>query len=146
MPRVPKSIKSTRQILKGSNHILQSLLAQSRELISIQEILDHFVDGDCAAASLKNKELVIATPLATQASQLRYRQKKLLSVLRRQGLDVESIRIKVAPVIEKPAPPVFDRDLSKVGARQLLDTAQDIEDTSLKTALERLARHASSDD
>ncbi len=145
MSRVPKSIRSTRQILEGSNHILQSLLAQSRELVSIQKIVNHYVNDECAVASLKNNELTLITPTGSIASRIRYRQRNIIKALGRSGLEVAKLKIKVQPEEFQEAAPVVDRHLSPGSARQLADLADSINDNSLKKALIKLARHADSD-
>ena len=98
MSRVPKSIKSTQQILRGSNHILHSLYAQSQDLRTIQQIVDNVLDVETSVASLKNNELTLLTARSTQATQTRYRQRTIISALRRRGLEVSSLKIKVQPI------------------------------------------------
>lgn len=143
MPRVHKSTRSTRQILRGSNHILQSLLAQSRELTSIQKIVNHFVDDQCAVASFKNNDLTLVTPTGALATRIRYRQRNIMAALRRSGLDIKSLQIKVQPgEFEEPIPDI-ERHLSEQSAGQITELANSIEDEALKKALNRLARHAS---
>ncbi|MBO6700763.1 MAG: DUF721 domain-containing protein [Pseudomonadales bacterium] len=142
MPRIHKSTRSTGQILKGSNHILQSLLAQSRELTSIQKIVDHFVNDDCAVASFKNRDLTLITPTGSLATRIRYRQRNIIAALRRSGLEVRNLKVKVQPLAFRELPPEIDRNLSQQSARQLDELADSIQDNALKGALKRLARHA----
>lgn len=142
MPRVHKSTRSTRQILKGSNHILQSLLAQSQELTSIQKIVDHFVDDHCAVASFKNNDLTLITATGALATRIRYRQRNIISALRRAGLEVNNLKIKVQPGEFQEPQPVVERHLSQQSADQITDVAESIEDNALKKALKRLTRHA----
>ena len=142
MPRLHKSTRSTGQILKGSNHILQSLLAQSQELTSIQKIVDHYVSDDCAVASFKNNDLTLITPTGALATRIRYRQRNIIAALRRSGLEVRNLKIKVQPLEFREPTPETERNLSQQSARQLDELADSIEDNALKKALKRLTRHA----
>ena len=141
MPRIPKSIRSTRQILNGSNHILQSLLTQSRELTSIRKIVGHYVRDECAVASLKNSNLTLISPTGSIASKIRYRQRNIIAALRRSGLEVSRLNIKVQPEEFRRAAPLVERRLTPENARQLVELADSIKHDSLKKALMKLARH-----
>lgn len=145
MSRVPKSIRSTQQILKGSNHILHSLYAQSQELRTIQHIVDHVLDVETSVASLKNNELTLLTAKSTQATQIRYRQRNIISALRRRGLEVSSLKIKVQPIFSAKKPEDSERYLTPQNASQLLQTAEHIEDESLRKALINLSRRTRGD-
>ena len=135
MSRIPTSVKSTRQILKGNNHILQSLLTQSRELLEIESLISRYVDEPFSISSLKNNELVLTTASGAIATRLRYRQRNLMSSLRRHGFDIKNIKIKVQPELQPPKPPEIERYLSPESAHQLAASAQYIEHEPLKKAL-----------
>jgi hypothetical protein len=145
MSRVPKSIRSTQQILKGSNHILHSLYAQSQELRTIQQIVDRVLDVKTSVASLKNNELTLLTAKSTQATQIRYRQRNIISTLRRGGLEVSSLKIKVQPIFTAKKPEDSERYLTPQNASQLQQTAEHIEDESLRKALINLSRRTRGD-
>ena len=145
MSRVPKSIRSTQQILKGSNHILHSLYAQSQELRTIQQIVDGVLDVETSVASLKNNELTLLTAKSTQATQIRYRQRNIISTLRRRGLEVSSLKIKVQPIFSAKKPEDSERYLTPRNASQLQQTAAHIEDEALKNALIKLSRRTRGD-
>ena len=145
MSRVPKSIRSTQQILKGSNHILHSLYAQSQELRTIQQIVDGVLDVETSVASLKNNELTLLTAKSTQATQIRYRQRNIISTLRRRGLEVSSLKIKVQPIFSAKKPEDSERYLTPRNASQLQQTAAYIEDEALKNALIKLSRRTRGD-
>ena len=140
MSRVPKSIRSTQQILKGSNHILHSLYAQSRELRSIQQTVDRLLDVQTSVASLKNNELTLITEKSTQATQIRYRQRNIISALRRAGLEVSSLKIRVEPILVAKKSEDSERYLSPRNSSHLQQTAEHIEDEALKKALIKLSR------
>jgi len=145
MSRVPKSIRSTQQILKGSNHILHLLYAQSQELGTIQQIVDDVLDVKTSVGSLKNNELTLLTAKSTQATQIRYRQRNIISALRRRGLEVSSLKIKVQPTFPAQIPENSERYLTPQVASQLQQTAAFIEDESLKNALIMLSKRTRGD-
>jgi hypothetical protein len=145
MSRVPKSIRSTQQILKGSNHILHSLYAQSQELRTIQQIVDRVLNVATSVASLKNNELTLLTAKSTQATQIRYRQRNIISALRRRGLEVSSLKIKVQPIFSPKKSEDSERYLTPQNASQLQQTAEHIEDESLRKALIKLSRRTRGD-
>ena len=145
MSRVPKSIRSTQQILKGSNHILHSLYAQSQELRTIQQIVDDVLDVETSVGSLKNNELTLITAKSTQATHIRYRQRNVISALRRRGLEVSSLKIKVQPTFSAIKPGNIERYLTPQTASQLQQTAAYIEDEPLKNALIRLSKRTRGD-
>ena len=145
MSRVPKSIRSTQQILKGSNHILHLLYAQSQELGTIQQIVDDVLDDKTSVGSLKKNELTLLTAKSTQATRVRYSQRKIISALRRRGLEVSSLKIKVQPTFPAQIPKNSERYLTPQVASQLQQTAAFIEDEPLKNALIMLSQRTRGD-
>jgi hypothetical protein len=145
MSRVPKSIRSTQQILKGSNHILHLLYAHSQELGTIQQIVDDVLDVKTSVGSLKNNELTLLTARSTQATRVRYSQRNIISALRRRGLEVSSLKIKVRPTFPAQIPENSERYLTPQVASQLQQTAAFIEDESLKNALIMLSKRTRGD-
>ena len=145
MSRVPKSIRSTQQILKGSNHILHLLYAQSQELGTIQQIVDDVLDVKTSVGSLKNNELTLLTARSTQATRVRYSQRNIISALRRRGLEVSSLKIKVQPTFPAQIPENSERYLTPQVASQLQQTAAFIEDKPLKNALIMLSKRTRGD-
>jgi len=142
MPRVPKSIKSTRQILNGPNHILHSLYAQSEELLSIESIVKRYVDQDFSIASLKNNELTLYVAKGTIATRVRYRQRNIIASLRRAGIDINALKIKVQPQFKARQPEPTHRTLSPENAALLAESAEHIEDAALRAALVRLSKRS----
>ena len=140
--RLPKSIKSTSQILKGPNHILHSLLAQSRELLLVEEVVQRFVTEEVSVCSLKNNELTLNVPSGATSTKVRYRQRNIIATLNRAGLSVTSLKIKVQPVLKPEKPAVVDRHISAENADQIAQTAKYIEDEPLREALIRLSNRS----
>lgn len=127
-PRLPFSLKSTEQILKGSNNILLELISQSREMSKIEEIASNVLGHDIAAGPVKNNRLTIYATSAAIATRLRYSQQKLLSALRRAGFDVAEVNFKVKPSIPDTEPPLVERYLSRESADQIHESACCIDD------------------
>ena len=145
MSRVPKSIRSTLQILKGNNHILHLLYAHSQELGTIQQIVDDVLDVKTSVGSLKNNELTLLTARSTEATRVRYSQRNIISALRRRGLEVSSLKIKVQPTFPAQIPENSERYLTPQVASQLQQTAAFIEDESLRNALIMLSKRTRGD-
>jgi len=123
--------------------MLQSLLAQSRELMRIEAVISRYVDKIFfSASSFKNNQLVVVTSSAAQATKLRYRQRNLLSALRRDGLHVNQIKIRVQPEIVADSVPAVERHLSQQNAEHLASSAEHIRDAPLRNALLKLSKRA----
>ena len=138
--RQPASVRSSSQILKGTNHILHSLYAQSQELVSLEHIVRQHGGANVSVSSFKNNELTLIIGSSAAATRLRYRQRNLISALRSAGLDVDSLKFKVAPAYELPKPAPVERQISGKNAEQLADTADYIDYQPLSDALRRLAK------
>ena len=77
------------------------------------------------------------------ATRMRYQQKRLIRQLQAytEFATLTKLHCKVQPPLVKKAPPVRKMRHSQVAATSLRETAVQIEDPSLKAALERLAKH-----
>ena len=98
-----------------------------------------------SVASIKNNELTLLTAKSTQATQIRYRQRNIISALRRRGLEVSSLKIKVQPIFSAKKPEDSERYLTPQNASQLQQTAEHIEDESLRKALINLSKRTRGD-
>ncbi|MBD3648466.1 MAG: DUF721 domain-containing protein [Pseudomonadales bacterium] len=142
-------MKRPSQILDRPTSTLHHVYAHSQQLLKLQAIVRNLVPGEIYVASCENGSLHIITSSSGLATRLRYRQRALVSSLRRKAShwDIEEIRISVRPEtgpaarenVNVPIPP------SPENARQLLSTAKYIEDEALRKALIGLARRAQSD-
>ena len=140
MTPIPRSIKSTQDLLR-SNNILKTLLTKSRELLRIEAVIGKYVDKNFSVSSFENKQLVLLTSTASQATHIRYRQRSLLKALHREGLDVKQLKIKIQPVLVKEIPPTIERHLSEENAKHLSSIAEHIDHLPLKQALIELSRN-----
>ena len=135
-------VKSTQQILKNSNHILLLLYSQSQKLRTIQRVIDGVLAIETNVAALKNDELTIITTKSTMATQVRYRQRLILDALRKNGLTIRYLKIKVQPVFSFRRPKRQERVLTRKNASHLVKAAENIEDKGLSRALLKLSRNA----
>ncbi len=154
MPRIPKSIRSTRQILSGSrsgnptagtNSILQSVVAQSQLLLAIEPVVRRYVPEEVRVASLDGGVLTLITSSSAIATQVRYRQRNIVSSLRQSAshLDISDVRVLVRPESFKPEADLGQpRYLSKGSARHIAETAKYIEHQPLRKALLALSNRA----
>lgn len=143
MTRIPKSIKRPNQILSGGNHILQSLVHQSRDLLSIEAIVSRYVDDPFKVASYQHQTLVLVIPSSAIATRIRYRQRNIMASLKRTGLPVDTLKIKVRPdFATEPEEARISRTLSTSSARHIAQTAKYIEDEPLRKALIRLSERS----
>jgi hypothetical protein len=107
--------------------------------------VDGVLDVETSVASLKNNELTLLTSKSTQATQIRYRQRNIISTLRRRGLEVSSLKIKVQPIFSAKKPEDSERYLTPRNASQLQLTAAYIEDEALRNALIKLSKRTRGD-
>ena len=139
---IPKSVRSARQILRGDNDILLSLFNQSEALLRIESVISRHVDINFAVSSFKNKQLILVTTTGANATNLRYRQRNLISTLRQEGFEIIDLKIKVLPDLSAATPSKIERDLSPESARHLMSSAKYIEDIPLRQALITLSKRA----
>jgi len=141
--RIHKSLKRPAQILANPRGLLYKVYSQSRDLLKLQSIVRKFVPSTVYVASLSNETLHLVTSSSAAATQIRYRQRNIISAVRRQEskFDINKIKVSVRPdepesipLLRPPSPP------SDENARQLAATAQYIEDDALRKALINLSK------
>lgn len=143
MARIHKSLKRPAQILANPRGLLYKVYSQSRDLLKLQSIVRKFVPSTVYVASLSNETLHLVTSSSAAATQIRYRQRNIISAVRRQESKFNINKIKVSvrpdepesiPLLRPPSPP------SDENARHLAATAQYIEDDALRKALINLSK------
>jgi hypothetical protein len=137
------------QILSQAKGVLNRLLAQTDDLILLQRLVRKIVAGDIFVASLDQGQLHLITPSAALATRLKYNRKAVIASLqqRKSPYLVDSIKISVRPDYILPAK--LERHtphVSMANAEHIAETAQYIEDDSLRKALFRLSEHVKSED
>ena len=141
--RFPKSLQQPRKIM-GSSPVLKQLYSEALNLLSLQSVIrDHF-NADVSVASLDNKTLLLITHSSAVATQLRYRQRNITSLVRQQcRIDINTIKISVRPVEVREKPPTSNPlPPSKENARNLANIAGLIEHDGLRNALIKLSKRS----
>lgn len=175
MPKPPRSLRRSSQILRTGDGPLRSIYDETRRLQSIQRRVAKHIHGDVDVASFTEGHLHLMTGSAASATRIRYRQKILISELNQEpDPTVTSIRVSVRPVTLNPLREprsqtengpdrggdyvnVKDddqtnrsrerpaRELSRQSADHLAETAKYVQDKDLRDALIRLSKRGKSD-
>ena len=135
-----------RDILDDPRSTFAQVTDHARQLLAIQDEIRRIVPPNVKVASIADKTLHLVTPSSAAATQIRYRQRTIITTLRKiaSHLHVEQIQVSVRPEPEPqepttrpPVPP------SEENARQLASTAKYIEHDPLRKALMRLSMRGS---
>ncbi len=147
-----KSPTSIDKLLNSGNHGLASLITRTRQLgrftKGLHELIGPELSPHCTIADIHQQELVLGVDKAAWATKLRFAAPALLKQLQQRFPElstVERITIQMLQPLEDPratsasnTPP----HLSAKNAQLLKSLAQTVDNTELRAALERLARHA----
>ena len=112
-------------VLSDHGSSLGRLLKRGSFLMQLQHLLSRQLDPALAAnfqvAASSNKRLVLIAPTASWATLLRMQVPNLLGSLHQAGYtEIESIKVRVAPLVEQPARIRQKRPLSPA-AKQALE-------------------------
>ena len=124
---------------------LRDLTRVARRLSELHQILAASVPPElakfCYVKQLRDGVLFIAATNAAVASQLRQLSGRLLASYQKQGAEVTSIRIEVqvSNPPTAPAPAREKQGLSPESIKKIKSLADSLEDSPLRTALQRLA-------
>ena len=137
---------SIQNLLSASGTLaqLQKALVQQQQLLrEIRSLLPAPLDLQLKAAVLNGRVLTLLVSSPVWASRLRYLAPQLLRQLGQQGLLVEQVRPRIAPLQGISRQPGGRRlaSLSPASADSLMQTADAIEAGPLRDALIRLSRH-----
>ena len=136
------------QLLSGvfqRTELLNDLLQHAKRLGILQTQLDYYLEPAarpyCKVASFQEGCLLLIVTNANWATRIRYRQQRLLSQLQAlpEYRGLARIALKILPQPEEPAPPP-PLVLPPHTAKLLQETAEGIQDPTLRAALERLAQ------
>jgi len=113
-------------ILSKRGSSLGGVLTHARLLLRLQNLLAGSVDPSLAnhfqVANLRQDRLILLAPSAAWSTRLRMETPNLLGTLHHAGhADIRAIEIRVAPLVEPPAPVQAEKPLS-AAARQALDS------------------------
>ncbi len=133
------SFKQPIQIL-GKSSVLKHLYAHAKELLVIQELINKHVKGDVHVAAIADGTLHLVAQSSAVATQLRYRHRNLIALLRHQH-NIDNLKVSVQP-FEPPKTAQYPSAKlpSAKNAKQLADTAKYIEDEGLCKALITLSK------
>jgi len=134
MARIPQSGKKVfrvSDVITDHGTSLGVLFQRANVLMRIEQLLSGFLDPEIAAhfqvATIRENRLILISPSANWATQLRMQAPQLIKRLRQAGFpEIEHIDIRVAPLAEQQTAPRKKRALT-AAARQALEAMARIE-------------------
>jgi hypothetical protein len=130
-------------ILSG-NQVLQSLLSNAQILSALQShftaIAPPALTQSVQILSLRLGTLSVAVANAAIAAKLRQLAPELVVLMQNRGCEVSGIRIKVQVSFDRLQPKPAPHKLSKSAKIAMKELSQNLDDSSLKRALERLSQ------
>jgi len=128
MARIPQSGKKIfriSEVITDHGTSLGILMQRAHVLMRIEQLLSGFLDPEIAThfqvAAIRENRLILISPSANRATQLRLLTAQLIKHLHQSGFpEIEYIDIRVAPLSGQPATLKKKKSLS-VAARQALD-------------------------
>lgn len=129
-----------------ASHELHQLSRQVAQLVALQRHYENFAPTPLVLAShvvqLTQQILVIAADNSAVAAKLRQLSPRLTQYFQDNGHEVTGIQIKVQVSSSPPARRSSPRALSLAAQQKLVTLAEQLPDSPLKQALQRLARGA----
>lgn len=98
------------------------------------------LQGGSRVLQLRQQVVVIAAYNSAVAAKLRQMTAELISLFQARGCEVTGIQIKVQVTAPPPVRPSQPRKLGKVARDALSSLGEDLADSPLKAALQRLGR------
>lgn len=137
MARIPQSGKKTfrvSEVITDHGTSLGILLQRANMLLRVEQLLSGFLDPETAVhfqvATIRENRLILVSPSASWATQLRMQAPQLVNRLSQAGFpEIEHIDIRVAPLTEQHADHKIKKALSPA-ARQALEAMARIETDS----------------
>lgn len=132
--------------LLSGNSELRPLLAKSQALSALQRHFISIAPPDLAQASqaqvlsLQLGTLSIAVSNAAIAAKLRQMAPQLVSAMQNRGCEVSGIRIKVQVSFDRLQPKPAPHKLSPSAQKALIELSCNLNDSPLKSALEKMAK------
>jgi len=138
-------VRAIDELMDGSTALrgLASAAAARGALVArVREALPAELAPHCVAATLADRELHLLADAASWATRLRYLSRELTRELRRAGLALTGITVRVLPADPRPAATRHSRRVQPSASvpRCLDDAAAGIADPALRAALLRLGR------
>ena len=131
--------------LLSSNQELRPLLTKARALSALHghliAVAPPLLVQSAQVLGLQLGTLSIAVANAAIAAKLRQLAPELVAKLQNRGCEVSGIRVKVQVSFERGRPKSVPRKLSKTAQNALNGLSLSLDDSPLKTALEKMARN-----
>jgi hypothetical protein len=140
------SMRRLQQILTGDTAVAELLQRRQHELAleaRVKRALPPSLAAQVTVADGRPPELALMATSGAAAALLRQRTPDLLRVLLQEGTEFTGIRVRVqARTVARPAPKSAIKQIDKSSAAALEALAAELGDSSLATALARLAARA----
>lgn len=128
----------------SSSRELGQLAQKARELTALQQHFELVVPlslkRGCRVMHLEQQTLTVAADNGAIAAKLRQMTADLAAQLQQRGVEVTVIQVQVQVSAPPYIPPPKPRSLSQTGKSQLEKFADNLPDSPLKNALNRLTR------
>jgi hypothetical protein len=134
----------TSKILEQTSGNLAKMISKAKSYAELQARISRFLDADIKICSIEDQHIHLQVTSALIATQIRYRQRNLLEFLEQSnsGTRLTRVKISVAPETDESHEKTgVARQLSADSKSLIIATADCIEDSELKQALERFAEH-----
>ena len=132
-------------LLRGAPE-LRDLSGRAGELSQLQKIWDCAVPETLRpftrAGGFKHRRIMVFADNGAVAAKLKMQSASLLKNLQNKGLEVTSIRVEVQVQSRRPAQPGIERHISPQASSSLENLAEQLPDSPLRTALQRLAKRS----
>jgi hypothetical protein len=135
-------IRRTSKILEQTSGNLHKLIARAKSFAKLQVKINDFLGADIKIGSITEQSIHLLVTSAALATQIRYRQRDLLEFLHRSNptSQLQQVKISVRPESdESHETSVETRLLSSESKSLITATAEGIDDSDLKQALQRFA-------
>ncbi|MDQ3268239.1 MAG: DUF721 domain-containing protein [Pseudomonadota bacterium] len=128
----------------NSSQELRQLSLKVDELIAMQRHYEQIAPSSLVRTShvmqIDQQTLVIAADNGTVAAKLRQLVPEFTQLLQNRGYEITGIQIRVQVTLPITTRPLRPTPLSTIGRQQLVDLTVKLQDSTLKTALQRLAK------
>lgn len=127
-----------------NNSALAELADKAKELTAVQKLWNSIIPsqlrGHAQAGSIQHKRLTVYVENGAIAAKIKMLLPSLLTQLKKQGLEITSIRVQVQVQSASESTPKPLRSLSEEAAKNIDHLAHQLEGSALGEALARLAK------
>ena len=127
-----------------TSHELRQLSHKASQLLELQRLYEQIAPPSLALSSrvmqLEQKILMVQADNGAVAAKLRQLSPRLSQLFRDNGQEVTAIQVRVQVTFQPATIPTTSPTVSITGRQRLIDLADKLSDSPLKSALQRLAR------